>query len=118
MSEKVYETVALVKEIKVTSKKYKISFQPIQKYSLDQHFICLEKKKEKKKDFAPLDEWVNEKSTYKFFKTLQVKVSNDQSSRKVDLLQVAAVKGLPVQIQFEHEDKDKDFKLTKIRVKF
>ena len=124
MSEKVYETVASIKEIEVTPEGYEVSFQPIQKYSLDQLFLCLEKDKVKGQSvkvlpsLTALDEWVNEKFTYKFFKTLQVKVSNDQSSRKVDLLQVAAVKGLPVQIQFEHEDKDKDFKLTKIRVNF
>lgn len=126
MSKKVYETVALVKEIEVTPEEYEVSFQPVQKYSLDQLFLCLEKDKVKETvksqsvkvlpSLTALDEWVNEKSTYKFFKTLQVKVSNDQSSRKVDWLQVAAMKGLPVQIQFK--DKGKVFKLTKIRVNF
>lgn len=112
--ERVYETVALVKEIKVTSKKPKISFQPVQKFSLDQHFLCLKKKD--KKGFKSLSKWANEKSTYKLFKKLQVKIGKNKQKRIMNLLQIAAIKRLPVQIQFK--DKGKVFKLTKIRVIF
>lgn len=118
MSKKVYETFALVKEIEVTAEEYEVSFQPVQKYSLDQHFLCLEKEKQGSENdspsFTPPSEWVNKKFAYKSFKVLKCKVDYNQQIKKIDLLQVAAMKGLPVQIQFE----DKFFKLKRVRVKF
>lgn len=119
MSKKVYETFALVKEIEVTSEEYEVSFQPVQKYSLNQHFLCLKRKKTSDLLSKSYNEWVNVKSTYKFFKTLKCKVEKKNRNKKIDLLQDAAVKGLPVQIQFEKEHNNSgNCKLCKVRISF
>lgn len=118
MSTKVYETVALVKTIEVCKSKCAIKFHPVKKYSLDQYFLCLEVEKTAGKCFTEDEEkLISVEGTYKLLKDISVTL--DDEKQKFEILKVAALKALPVHIQFAKEQiQSEDYKLCNVRVDF
>lgn len=117
--EKVYETVALVKAIEVCKSKCAIKFHPVKKYSIDQHFLCLEiKAPQADQCFSEIEkEAVSIEGTCKLLKDISITL--DDEKQKFEVLKVAALKALPVRIQFAKEqNQSEDYKLCNVRVDF
>lgn len=123
MSKKIYETIALVKAIEVSSNQCVINLQPVKKYSMNQHFLCIER--ENSASLPLVENWISETYTYKLLEKIRVRLKCEQ--QEFELLKTAAVKALPVHIQFEELEqsqtdeqsgKPKEYKLCKSRVEF
>lgn len=132
MSEKVYETVALVKTIEVCESKCVIKFHPVKKYSVDQYFLCLEVEQTEEKCFTEDEEKsISVEGTYKLLEDISVtldckeQTSDDKEQtlehqkQEFEVLKIAALKALPVRIQFaEEQNQPENYKLCNVRVDF
>lgn len=123
MSKKTYETIALVKALEVSSNQCVINLQPVKKYSMNQHFLCIER--ENSASLPLVENWLSETYTYKLLEKIRVGLKCKQ--QEFELLKTAAERTLPVHIQFkERKGKEKSneseslskYKLCKVRVEF